>query len=151
MSYLNKIYFRSKCEHTWSTIYLYAWRSKRSISWMLRDIHALMIVVKSKCNWTVRCMCSLRLKCSCAYMFTCFVDLVLTYVLALMIICSHVSWLIWSHAVMFTSYEIHKLLCSHVLIIVCSYVNMVWKELVHFPICLNAHMLGHFIDWMLLC
>ena len=151
MSLLNKIYFHSTCEQTWSTIYLYAWRSKHSIRLMLRGIHALMILVKSKGNWTAWCMCTLKFKCSCACMFTCFVNLVLTCVLALTIICSHIYWFIWSHAFLFTSYEIHILLCTHTLIIVCSYVNMLLRELFHFPICLNAHMLGHFYDWIILC
>ena len=113
MSLLNKIYFWTTCEHTWSTIYLYAWRSKHSCSWMHGDIQALMIVVKSKGNWMVRCMCTLRFKCSCACRLTCFVDLVLTYVLVLTIICSHVYRLIWSHAFTFTSYEIHILCWSY--------------------------------------
>ena len=78
----HKIYFWITCEHTWLTIYVYAWRSKRLSSWMLRHIHALRRLVKSKSNWTVRCMCTLRFKCSCACMFTSFVDLVLTCLLA---------------------------------------------------------------------
>ena len=118
MSLLNKIYFWNTCEHTWSTIYVYAWRLKCSSCWMLGHIHALVIVVKSYGNCTVWCMCTFRFKCSCACMFTCFVDLVLTCILALMIICPHVYLLKWLHAFMSTSFEIHILLCTHTLLII---------------------------------
>ena len=113
MSNLNKIYFSTTFEHTWSTIYLYTWRAKRSCSWMLGHIHALMRLVKSKGNCTVRCRCTLRFKSSCAYMFTCFIDFVFTCVLALTIICSHVYLHRWSRAFTFTSYEIHILCWSY--------------------------------------
>ena len=126
VSVLSKIYFWTIMEYTWSMIYLYAWRSKHSCNWMLGDIHALMRLVKSKCNWTVTCMCTLWFKCSFACMFACFVDLVLTCVLALTIICSHVYWHIWSHAFTFTSYEIHKLPCTRTLLIIHFYVPMLW-------------------------
>ena len=121
MSHLNRIYFLPTCEHTWSTIYLYGWRPNRSCRWMLWHIHALMIVVKSKGNWMVRYVCTLRFKCSCACMFTCFVDLMLTCILALTIIYSHVNWLIWTHAFMFTSYEIHIHTCKHTWSIIYVY------------------------------
>ena len=122
VSLIDKIYIWTTYEHTSSMIYLYARRLKRSTSSMLGNILALMILVKSKGNWTVRCMCTLSFKCSCTCIFTCFVDLVLTCVLALTIICFHVYWLIWSHAFTFTSYEIHILLCTHTLLIIHFFV-----------------------------
>ena len=142
MSHRNKIYFWTTCENTWSTIYLYAWRSKRSCSWMRGHIHDLMIVVKSKGSWTVRCMCTLRSKCACACMSIWFVDLVLTCVLALTAICflkstwldvhlllrSHllkftyfyVHILCWSYTSMFPCFDNRILLCQHTLKRTCS-------------------------------
>ena len=78
----------------------------------------LMILVKSKGNWMVRCMCTLRFKCSWGCMFTRFVDLVLTCVLALRIICSHVYWLVRSHVfhshlMKFTYFYVHILCWSY--------------------------------------
>ena len=115
----------------------------------------------------VWCMCTLRFKCSCACIFmclyvhmlcwsrahkyTCFDDHMLSRLLAIMITCLSV-YILWnSHTSMYSYLYDHTLLCSHALIIVCSYVNMLWRESVHFPIWLNAHMLGHVNDWMLLC
>ena len=93
----------------------------------------------------------------------CFVNHVLTCILALMIIFSHVYLLRWSHAFTFTRFDIHMplyshasmftcfddhtLLCSHALMIVCSYVYMLRPKHVHLPKFLKAHMFGHFYDW----
>ena len=49
-----------------------------------------------------------------------------TYVLALTIICSHVYLLRWSHAFIFTCFDIHILLCFHSLMIIHFYVHMLW-------------------------
>ena len=101
----------------------------------------------------VRCMCTWMLKYSRACMFN-----------ALLITCSYVYLLWWLFA--------HMFLCSCVLIFTCFYVHMLWWSYtsmftyfddgillclyalmrnVHLSICLNAHMLGHFYDWILPC
>ena len=140
MFLLNKIYFLTTCEHTWSTIYLYAWKPNRTCSWMLGHIHALMIVLKFEGNWTARYMCTLRFKCSCASLFTFFVDLVLTCVLALTIICSHVYFLRWLQAFTFTSFEIHILLCTHTLLIIHFYVHMLWLSYAPISTCFEENL-----------
>ena len=121
MSLQNKIYFLTACEYTWSRIYLYFWTPKGSCSWMLGHIHALMIIVKFEGNSTVRCRCTLRFKCSYACMFTYFINFVLTCVLVLMIICSHVYLQRWSHAFTFTAFEITYI---YVHILCWSYTSM---------------------------
>ena len=118
MSLLNKIYFWTTCEHTWSMIYLYAWRSKRSCSRMLGHTHALMIVLNFYGSWMIRCLCTLRFKCSCTCMFTCFVDLVL--VLALTIICFHVYLLLRSYILKFADFYVHILCWSYTSMFTCS-------------------------------
>ena len=46
-------------------------------------------------------------------MFTCFIDNLLTFVFALMIICSHVYLLWWSHASMLTCFYVHVFQLSY--------------------------------------
>ena len=95
-------------------------------------------------------------------MFTCLIDHVITYVLALIIIFSHVYLLSWSYVSRFTYFDVHMLLYSHALIITHTsmftcfdnhmpYFYMLWREHFHLLICLNAHMPEHFFDCMLLC
>ena len=95
-------------------------------------------------------------------MFTCLIDHVLTYVLALTIIFSHVYLLSWSYVSRFTYFDVHMLLYSHALIITHTsmftcfdnhmpHFYMLWREHFHLLICLNAHMPEHFFDCMLLC
>ena len=105
-------------------------------------------------------------------MFTCLIDHVLTYVLALMIIFSHVYLLSWSYVSSFTYFDVHILLYSHALIIttlLCSHVFIIISPMsicfdknistclcVLMLVCLNtfwlhAHMFICFVDHMLLC
>ena len=86
-----------------------------------------------------------------AHLCTCFDDYMLSRLLAEMITCFYVHIFWNSHTSMYTYFVDHTLLCSHALIIVSSYVNILWRELVHIPICLNAHLHRHFYDWMLPC
>ena len=106
-------------------------------------------------------------------MFTCLIDHVITYVLALIIIFSHVYLLSWSYVSMFTYFDVHMLLYSPALIITHTsmftcfdnhmpHVYMFWREHFHLHICLNAHvtedffwlhalMFTYFVDHMFLC
>ena len=79
-------------------------------------------------------------------MCTCSDDHMLSCLLAYMITCFYVHILCNSHTSMYTYFVDHTLLCSHALIIVCSNVNMLLRELVHLPICLNAPMLTYLFD-----
>ena len=96
------------------------------------------------------------------YTFTCLIDHVLTYVLALRIIFSHVYLLSWSYVSRFTYFDVHMLLYSPALIITHTsmftsfdnhmpHVYKFWWEHFHLLICLNAHVTEHFFDCMLLC
>ena len=89
-------------------------------------------------------------------LFTCLIDHVLTYLLALMIIFSHVYLLSWSYVSSFTYFDVHILLYSYALIITHTsmftcfdnhmpYVYMLWREHFHLLMCLNAHMPEHFL------
>ena len=87
----------------------------------------------------------------------CFVDQVLTWVLTLTIICTHVFLLRCSHALMFTCFDIHILLCSHALMIKHFYVQMLWWSYISMftcfddqtLLCSNALMIIHFYVHML--
>ena len=88
----------------------------------------------------------------------CFVDHMLTYVLALMIKCSHVyllRWYVqmlwWSHAPMFTYLDDSMLPCLHALMIICSHVYVLWLSHAHMPVCPHAYMFGCFDDHMITC
>ena len=94
-------------------------------------------------------------------MFTSLIDHVLTYVLALTIIFSHVYLLSLSYVSRFTYFNVHILLYSQALIITHTsmftcfdnhmpHVYMLWREHFHLLRCLNAHMPEHFFDCMLL-
>ena len=89
-------------------------------------------------------------------LFTCLIDHVLTYLLALMIIFSHVYLLSWSYVSRFTYFDVHLLLHSHALIIThpfmltcfdnhMPHVYILWWEHFHLLRCLNAHMPEHFL------
>ena len=89
-------------------------------------------------------------------MFTCLIYHVLTYVLALTIIFSHVYLLSRSYVSRFTYFDVHMLLHSHALIIThismltcfdnhMPHVYMLWREHFHLLTCLNAHMPEHFL------
>ena len=100
-------------------------------------------------------------------MFTSLIDHVLTYVLALMIIFSHVYLLSWSYISRFTYFDVHillysqaliitTLLCSHVLIIICP-MSICFDEKIStclcvlILICLNTFLIacsyGHMLCW----
>ena len=83
---------------------------------------------------------------SSAHMCTCSDDHMLSRLLAYMITGFYVHILWNSHTSMFTYFVDQTLLCSHALIIVRSNVNMLLRELVHLPICLNALILTNFFD-----
>ena len=105
--------------------------------------------------------------CSYVHMLWRFVANLLTIVFALMITCSHVYLLWWSHAPMFTCFDVHIFF-----MIVCSLIYMFWWSYAPIPIsfdenkstslytlmliCLNtlwlhALMFTYFVDHMLLC
>ena len=123
VSLIDKIYIWNTCEHTSSTIYLYARRLKRSTSLMLRNILALMILVKSKGNWTVKCMCTWVLN---AY--------VLVFLHALLISCLHVFLLWHSYALTSIGLYDHMLLRSHLTKFTYFYVHILcWSYTFMFP------------------
>ena len=89
-------------------------------------------------------------------MFTCLIDHVLTYVLTLTIIFSHVYLLSLSYVSRFTYFNVHILLYSQALIITHTsmftcfdnhmpYVYRLWREHFHLLMCLNARMAEHFL------
>ena len=126
----HQTFFVCTCTYTWITIYLYAWRRICLCSWRLVHSHALMILLKCKGDWTVRCICTRMLKCSCTCMFTCFVDHMLKWLLSLMITCSYVYLLWWSYVLMFTCFDV-----------TCSYIYMLQWSYPPISTCLDDHML----------
>ena len=83
------------------------------------------------------------------HMNTYFVDNLLPFAFDLLITCSHVYLLWWSHVPMFTYFDVHVFLCSHASMLICSFVYL-WLH-THSPVCLRAYMLGLFDDYLLLC
>ena len=105
------------------------------------------------CTWmhkfSCACMCELcwSRACICTY----FNNHMLICLFALMITCFYVHTFWCSLASMSICFDGHTLLCSHALTIICSHIYMLYREHVHFPISLNAHMLKQCFDCMLLC
>ena len=84
-------------------------------------------------------------------MLPCLHALIRTCPFACMPWCSCAQTILWLHAPMFTWFVNHMLLCSHASMIECFSVYILWWSHAHFPVPLQAYVLGCFDDYLLLC
>ena len=136
---------------------LLAWRLKWSCSSTFLCLNALTIVlecwddreIRGMCTWMLKYSYACTLSWSRTCMFTCFADNLQSFDFPLMIICSYVYLLKWSHAPMLTFFDVHMLRWSYAmstrfnnhlptymyaiiliqldaLMITCSYIQIIW-------------------------
>ena len=164
------VWYPRTCAHTLMMKCLLAWRLKWSCSRTFLCLNALTIVlecwddreIRGMCTWVLKYSYACTLSWSRTCMFTCFADNLQSFDFPLMIICSYVYLLKWSHSPMLTFFDVHvfrwlyapclyalmitcHLPVSIILIwldasmITCSYVQMLWW--------LNAHMRRYSHVW----
>ena len=141
MFLLNKIYFLTTCEHTWSTIYLYLGDRIVHVVGCLGIYMLWWLCLNSKViEWQDICVlwglnahelvCSLSLLISCSHVYllwrlyaltsTCLNDHMLLRSHLLKFTYFYVYILCWSYTSMFTRFDNRILLCQHTLKRTCS-------------------------------
>ena len=126
MHWYSHVWYPHTCAHTWMMKCLLARKLNWSCSRTLMHLNVLTIVLVGKSECEIGVMCTRVLNCSYACMLS------------------------WSHACMFTCFVDNLLTFVFALMITCSHVYLLWWSHAHLPVCLHAHMLGCFDDYLIL-